>query len=188
MTSCGTCWRCPIATWRRRWRRCGHRRRRSRPSAGVRVPGADGGAVGRGTVRGSPLAGEPLRDRLGSTPPSAGWAVSCGFVTACVPHRTRFHVSSHNEPPPVLFWCVFPGRTRSQRLRTVAQVQIEAELHQPVQMPVYQSIAARAAGIRDRGDRVRAIARHLGADHHTATRPSAGSGRSDCALARCCGC
>ena len=32
---------------------------------------------------------------------------------------------------------------------------------------MYQSIAARAAALRDRGDRVSAIARHLGVDHHT---------------------
>ena len=41
--------------------------------------------------------------------------------------------------------------TRTQRLRTLAQVQLDLELVQPAEVPVYQSIAARAAEMHDRG-------------------------------------
>ena len=57
--------------------------------------------------------------------------------------------------------------TRSQRLRTVAQVLIEAEFTQPVETPLYQSIATRVAAMRDRGDSVSAIAKDFAVDHHT---------------------
>ena len=60
-----------------------------------------------------------------------------------------------------------PPWTRAQRLRTVAQVQIESDLTQPVETPVYQSISTRAAAMCDRGVRVSAIAKHFGVDHHT---------------------
>ena len=57
--------------------------------------------------------------------------------------------------------------TRSHKLRTVAQVLIEAEFTQPVETPVYQSIATRVAAMCDRGVRVSATAKHFGVDHHT---------------------
>ena len=57
--------------------------------------------------------------------------------------------------------------TRSQRLRTVALVLIEAEFTQPVETPVYQSIATRVGAMCDRGVRVSAIAKHFAVDHHT---------------------
>ena len=57
--------------------------------------------------------------------------------------------------------------TRSQRLRTVAQVWIEAEFTQPVETPVYQSISTRVAAMCDRGVRVSAIAKRFAVDHHT---------------------
>ena len=60
--------------------------------------------------------------------------------------------------------------TRAQRLLTVAHVPLEAELTAPVETPVYQSIAARAAEMRDAGVRVSAIAKHFGVDHHTADK------------------
>ena len=61
----------------------------------------------------------------------------------------------------------FSWWTRSQRLRTVALVLIEAEFAQPVETPLYQSIATRVAAMRDRGDSVSEVARHLGVDPHT---------------------
>ena len=60
--------------------------------------------------------------------------------------------------------------TRSQRLRTIAQVLIEAELLRPVEAPVYQSIAADAAAMHERGAPVSGIAKHFGLDHHTAAK------------------
>ena len=57
--------------------------------------------------------------------------------------------------------------TRSQRLRTVALVLIEAKFIQPLETPLYQSIATRVAAMRDRGDSVSAIAKDFAVDHHT---------------------
>ena len=44
---------------------------------------------------------------------------------------------------------------------------IEAEFTQPVETPLYQSIATRVAAMRDRGDSVSAIAKDFAVDHHT---------------------
>ena len=58
--------------------------------------------------------------------------------------------------------------TRTQRLRTLAELPFEAEFRSVVPVPVYQRIAAEAAGMQDQGVRVAAIARHFGVDDHTA--------------------
>ena len=57
--------------------------------------------------------------------------------------------------------------TRTQRLRTVAELPFEAEFRAVVPGPVYQRIAAAAAGMNDQGVTVAAIGRHFGVDHHT---------------------
>ena len=100
-----------------------------------------------------------------------------------IPHRTpRITPRPRESPgrmsplPPIALQTYRPSSprrftrppwTRAQRLRTVAQVQIESDLTQPVETPVYQSIATRAAAMCDRGVRVSAIAKHFGVDHHT---------------------
>ena len=61
-------------------------------------------------------------------------------------------------------------RTRAQWLRTVAEVPIEAEFLQSLEPPVYQSIAADAAAMHERGAPVSGIAKHFGVDHHTAAK------------------
>ena len=45
-----------------------------------------------------------------------------------------------------------------------------AELIQPVETVLYQSIAAEVAAMHDRGARVSGIAKHFGVDHHTAAK------------------
>ena len=51
----------------------------------------------------------------------------------------------------------------------MAELPFEAEFRAvvPVPVPVYQRIAAEAAGMQDQGVTVAAIARHFGVDHHT---------------------
>ena len=58
-------------------------------------------------------------------------------------------------------------RTRSQRLRTLAQIAVEVELRGPVKTPIFRVIPQEAAEMRERGLRVSAIARRFGVDHHT---------------------
>ena len=60
--------------------------------------------------------------------------------------------------------------TRAQWLRTVSQVPIEAEFLRPLELPVYQSIAADAAAMHERGAPVSGIAKHFCVDHHTAAK------------------
>ena len=57
-----------------------------------------------------------------------------------------------------------------QCLRTVAAVPIEAQFLQPLEPPVYQSIAANAAAMHERDVPVSGIAKHFGVDHHTAAK------------------
>ena len=61
-------------------------------------------------------------------------------------------------------------RTRSQRLRTLVQIAAQVELRGPVKTPIFQVIAQEAAAMRDRGNRVSAIARKFGVDYHTADK------------------
>ena len=60
--------------------------------------------------------------------------------------------------------------TRSERLRTLGRVLAHVDICDPPKTPIYQVIAAEAAAMRDRGDRVSAIAKHFGLDHHTADK------------------
>ena len=55
-------------------------------------------------------------------------------------------------------------------MRTLAAVPVELELREPPTTPVYERIAAEAAGMQDRGVTVAAIARHFGVDDHTAAK------------------
>ena len=57
--------------------------------------------------------------------------------------------------------------TRTQRLRTLAELPFEAEFRAVVRVPVYQRIAAEGARMQDRGVTVAAIGRHFGVDDHT---------------------
>ena len=67
-----------------------------------------------------------------------------------------------NKRLSLIFW------TRTQRLRTLAEVPLEVEFRVSVPIPVYQRIAAQAAEMRTRGVTFHAIAEHFGVDDHTA--------------------
>ena len=54
------------------------------------------------------------------------------------------------------------------KIATLATLPVEVELRDPPTTPVYQRIAAEAAGMRDQGVTVAAIGRHFGVDDHTA--------------------
>ena len=58
--------------------------------------------------------------------------------------------------------------TRTQRLRTVAELPFEVEFRSVVPVPVYQRIAVEATEMQHRGVTVAAIARYFGVDDHTA--------------------
>ena len=60
--------------------------------------------------------------------------------------------------------------TRQQRLRTLAALPVQVELRVEPVVPVYQRIAAEAAGMRARGLSVAAVARHFGVDDHTVVK------------------
>ena len=60
--------------------------------------------------------------------------------------------------------------TRTQRLRTLAELPFEAEFRAVVPVPVYQRIAAEAVGMQDQGVTVAAIGRHFGVDDHTVVK------------------
>ena len=63
-----------------------------------------------------------------------------------------------------------PSPTRSQRLRTAAEVPLEVELGRSASVPVYQAIAARVAEMHAGGISLRAIAENFGVDDHTAAK------------------
>ena len=52
----------------------------------------------------------------------------------------------------------------------MAALPFEVELRDVSTTPVYQQIAAQAAGMQNRGVTVAAIARHFGVDDHTADK------------------
>ena len=60
--------------------------------------------------------------------------------------------------------------TRTQRLRTLAELPVEVELRDPQTTPVYQRIGAQAAEMCRRGRPFRAIAEHFGVDDHTVAK------------------
>ena len=60
--------------------------------------------------------------------------------------------------------------TRTQRLRTLAELPFEAEFRVSVPIPVYQRIAAQAANMRGAGAAFHAIAERFGVDDHTAAK------------------
>ena len=55
------------------------------------------------------------------------------------------------DAKPLLFSWLAVFWTRSQRLRTLAALPVEVELRDPPRTPVYQRIAAEAAGMQERG-------------------------------------
>ena len=57
------------------------------------------------------------------------------------------------------------GRAR-KRLRTLAKIPLEVELHRPGKTPIFRVIAQEAAQMRDR-ECVSAPSRHFGVDFHT---------------------
>ena len=63
-----------------------------------------------------------------------------------------------------------PPWTRSQRLRTLAQILIEVELRGAANTPIYQSIAPRVVEMHRRGFTLKAIGDHFGVDDHTAAK------------------
>ena len=60
--------------------------------------------------------------------------------------------------------------TRQENIRTLARVPFEADLVWSTPVPVYQRIAAEAAGMRAGGAGFQAIAEHFGVDDHTAAK------------------
>jgi hypothetical protein len=57
--------------------------------------------------------------------------------------------------------------TRSQTIRTLAEIPIVVDLFEPTPTPIYKEIAAKALELRHRGLSNRAIGRELGADPQT---------------------
>ena len=62
------------------------------------------------------------------------------------------------------------GWTRSQRLRTLAEIPVEVELRGLPEVPIYQRIAREADRLHDAGLTLDAIAEHFAVDDHTAAK------------------
>ena len=60
--------------------------------------------------------------------------------------------------------------TRSQRLRTLAEIPVEVELRGAPITPIYQRIAAEAARLHEGGLALKAVAEHFGVNDHTAAK------------------
>jgi hypothetical protein len=60
--------------------------------------------------------------------------------------------------------------TRTQSIRTVAQIQVWAALFETAPLPVYQQIAPKAKHLRELGMSHKAIARALGVNDKTVTK------------------
>ena len=60
--------------------------------------------------------------------------------------------------------------TRSQRLRTLAEIPVEVELRGLPEVPIYQRIAREADRLHDAGLTLDAIAEHFAVDDHTAAK------------------
>jgi hypothetical protein len=60
--------------------------------------------------------------------------------------------------------------TRSQSIRTAAEIPIEIDLVEDLPVPIYQQIAARATQLREQGLSDRRIGQELGVDPKTAVK------------------